>query len=145
MVLRVAGGRRQVLMVQLMMVSVRGDGAAAEDILDEERRPAGGSSVLAWLSLLLLAGRLHLFSFDATLRLRRVHAPRLHPRPSGTPRSRDPDRAGGSSPTTPFFAPGEVARGSVFTTRRENPTLKTGHFSADVDRRSLGPYLAQLT
>jgi len=71
MVLPVAGGRRQVLMVQLMMMGVRSDGAAAKDILDEERCPAGGSSVLAWLSLLLLAGRLHLFSFDATLRLRR--------------------------------------------------------------------------
>lgn len=38
--LRVARGRRQVLMVQLMMVGVRGDGAAAKDILDKERRPA---------------------------------------------------------------------------------------------------------
>lgn len=50
-----------------MVVGVRGDGAAAKDILDEERRPAGGSSVLAWLCLLLLAGRLHLsLSLDAT-------------------------------------------------------------------------------
>lgn len=65
------------LMVELVVVGMmRGDGAAAKDILDEERRPAGGSSVLAWLSLLLLAGRLHLFSFGATLRLRRA---RLHP------------------------------------------------------------------
>jgi len=56
------------LMVQLMMMGVRSDGAATKDILDEERCPAGGSSVLAWLSL-LLAGRLHLFSFNTTLRL----------------------------------------------------------------------------
>lgn len=78
MVLPVAGGRRQVLMVQLMMVGVRGDGAAAKDVLDEERRPAGGGSVLAWLSLLLLAGRLHLFLVRRrnVLRLRHVHASR---------------------------------------------------------------------
>jgi len=56
------------LMVQLMMMGVRSDGAATKDILDEERCPAGGSSVLAWLSL-LLTGRLHLFSFNTTLRL----------------------------------------------------------------------------
>lgn len=49
-------------MVQLMMMRMmRGDGAAIKDILDEERRPAGGGSVLTWLCLLLLTGgRLHL-------------------------------------------------------------------------------------
>lgn len=37
------------------------NGAATKNILNEERRPAGGSSVLTCLSLLLLAGGLHLF------------------------------------------------------------------------------------
>lgn len=65
--LAVSGGRRRqlVLMVQLMMVGMRRcDGAAAEDILDEERRPARGGSVLTWLRLLLLAGGLHLPSIS---------------------------------------------------------------------------------
>lgn len=50
------------LMVQLMMMRMMGsDGAATKDILDEERRPASGGTVLTWLCLLLLAGgRLHL-------------------------------------------------------------------------------------
>lgn len=153
MVLPVAGRRRQMLMVQLMMVGVRGDGAAAEDILDEERRPAGGSSVLAWLSLLLLAGRLHLFSFDATLQLRRVHAPWLHPRPgvlAKIARSRSRRQVLADNPR--FFAPGEMARGDpscsrVFTTRyREEGNLTLGNrslFSRRIGDHS-GPIWAQL-
>lgn len=126
--LPVAGGRRQVRMVQLVMMGVRGDGAAAKDILDEERRPAGGSSVLAWLSLLLLAGRLHLFS----LRLRRV---RLHLAVLARRQGREIGR--GTSPT-PWRPPSPVLRPGVPRTTasaclrcREDLagelTLETGH------------------
>lgn len=45
-------------MMELMM-GVRGYGAPAEDVLDQERRPVRRGAVLTWLGLLLLAGRLH--------------------------------------------------------------------------------------
>jgi len=141
MVLRVAGGRRQVLMVQLMVVGVRSDGSAAKDILDEKRCPACGSSVLAWLSLLLLAGRLHFFSFDTTLRLR-VHASsRLHPRPGVLARcqGREITIRGRSSPAAtigdrvPFLAPGarrsEISRIACLQSRRYTARESRGSLS----------------